>query len=202
MPETPRRERRRLEIQSRIIEAAHHLFQSQGYRGTTVTQICEQADVAYKTFFNHFPSKHDVLVEIEQRSLENILSHFDLAIATVASTRDRLALLFERIAREAEDAGPMNRELLTELIHSVHSRGDEPEQVQRVIQATERLVEAGRAQGDVRLDQSVATLAELIRGSFYVLMISFGNLADYPIVERAAALASILADSIEDAERR
>ena len=129
------------------------LFQSQGYRDTTVAEICEQADVAYKTFFNHFPSKHDVLMEVEQRSLEDILGHFGIAIATQASTRDRL-------------------------------------------------VEAGRARGDVRTDQSVATIAELIRGSFYVLMISFGNLADYPIVERAKSLSSILADSIEVAVRR
>lgn len=202
MLDTPRRERRRLEIRSRIIESAHALFQSQGYRDTTVAEICEQADVAYKTFFNHFPSKHDVLMEVEQRSLEDILGHFEIAIATPASTRDRLALVFDRIAREADDAGPMNRELLTELIHSAHSRGDEPDQVRRIILATERLVEAGRARGDVRTDQSVATIAELIRGSFYVLMISFGNLADYPIVERAKSLSSILADSIEAGARR
>ena len=192
-----RRERRRVEIRARLVEAAHLLFQSKGYHATTVAEVCDQADLAYKTFFNHFPSKHDVLLEIEQRSLEGILDHFEYAVGIEAPTRDRLAVLFERIATEAEAAGPMNRELLTELIHSAHTRGDEPEQVRRVLGAAEQLVEAGLAQGDIRTDQSVATLAELIRGSFYVLMISFGNLADYPILERSRALSALLADSIE-----
>ncbi len=145
----------------------------------------------------HFPSKHDALLEIEQRSLRDILRQLECVLRSPGSTRDRLALLFERVAKEAEEAGPMNRELLTELIHSAHTRGDEPEQVRLVIRATERLVGAGRAQGDVRTDQPIPTIAEVIRGGFYVLMISFGNIADHPIVERARSLSSLLADSIK-----
>lgn len=197
-PDPPtRRERRRLEIRARIIDAAHRLFQANGYRASTVNEICEQADVAYKTFFNHFPSKYDVLVEVERRSLRVLTDHLRDALALEGSTRARLERFFACIAGEAEAAGPMNRELLMEMIHSAHAGGEEPAQVRDVARQIERIVEAGVARGDVRTDHSVATIAEMIRGAYYVLMISFGNLPEYPIVDRARAIAAMLGDSIE-----
>lgn len=43
------------------MDAAIRLFAEQGYERTTVAQIAEAADVVPKTFFNHFPTKEDVL---------------------------------------------------------------------------------------------------------------------------------------------
>lgn len=183
-------------MRARIIQAAQRLFQANGYQASTVAEICVEADVAYKTFFNHFPSKHQVLLEVEAESLESVLSHLGDVLAIEGSTRNRITTFFERIAIEAEAAGPMNRELLAEMIHSAHTRGDEPDQIKRIVAAIERIVEAGVEQGDVRTDVAVDTLADLIRGNYYVLMISFGNLADYPIVEQARSLAALVAESL------
>lgn len=191
-----RRERRRLDIRRRLLDAAYALFEAKGYKATTVADICEAADVAYKTFFNHFPSKQDVLLEIEQMALDGLLEHFAYALSLDVSTGERLRRLFERIATEAQAAGPMHRDLLTELIHSVHVRGDEPEQVRRVSEAIARLVEAGRRAGDLRDDYADETITELIQGAYYVLMFSFGNLDSYPIVERARALSALVVDAI------
>ena len=58
---TGRRERRRLEVRARVLEAAWDLFERQGYDATTVAQISDRADIAYGTFFNHFSEKHEVL---------------------------------------------------------------------------------------------------------------------------------------------
>lgn len=199
-PAPSRRERRRLEIRSRILEAAQRRFQAVGYQAATVSEICDDADVAYKTFFNHFPSKHDVLNEIEARALDGLVAHLDEVLEADASTRERITRFFERTAREADAAGPMNRELMAAMIHSAHVRGDESAQIRRVVQGIERIVRAGIERGDVRTDHPPETLAEMVRGSYYVLMISFGNLDDYPIVERAGALASLVADSIASDE--
>ena len=49
-----RRERRKQEVRSRILEAANELFPIDGFQETRVDDICERADVAHKTFFNHF----------------------------------------------------------------------------------------------------------------------------------------------------
>ena len=69
----PRRERRRLEVRARILEAAGALFPSQGYRATTVVELAERADVAKKTLFNHFPTKQHVLQALAAEVFEDLL---------------------------------------------------------------------------------------------------------------------------------
>ena len=56
-----RRERRKLEVRSRIYSAARELFTKQGFEATTVDEIAAVADVAPATFFNHFQSKQTLL---------------------------------------------------------------------------------------------------------------------------------------------
>jgi AcrR family transcriptional regulator len=69
-PETvePRRGRRR-EAQAEatrreIVEAAHHLFLSRGYVGTTIKSIADEAGVAVQTIYNSVGGKRDVLSKV------------------------------------------------------------------------------------------------------------------------------------------
>lgn len=61
MAEETRRERKKQQTRSLLVSTAYRLFLEQGYERTTVAQITAEADVAKKTFFNHFPTKEDVL---------------------------------------------------------------------------------------------------------------------------------------------
>ncbi len=56
-----RRERRKLEVRSRILAAARELFAKHGFEATTVDEIARAADVVPATFFNHFQSKQALL---------------------------------------------------------------------------------------------------------------------------------------------
>ena len=58
--ELTRRERKKEETKGRIAEVALELFRRKGVEATTVEEICEKADVAKGTFFNHFPHKEAV----------------------------------------------------------------------------------------------------------------------------------------------
>jgi AcrR family transcriptional regulator len=55
-----RRERKKAETKSRLIEVATELFWKNGYEETSVTDITEEADVAPATFYLHFESKADI----------------------------------------------------------------------------------------------------------------------------------------------
>ncbi|MFI7126803.1 TetR/AcrR family transcriptional regulator [Nonomuraea sp. NPDC050153] len=61
MADETRRERKKLQTRQLLIDTALRLFAEQGYERTTIAQITQAADVAKKTFFNHFPTKEDVL---------------------------------------------------------------------------------------------------------------------------------------------
>ncbi|MEY9952840.1 TetR/AcrR family transcriptional regulator [Leifsonia sp. EB34] len=63
------RERKKLQTRNAIHEAAFRLIDSQGLEATTVEQICHQADVSGRTFFNYFPSKAAAALEFQGPSI-------------------------------------------------------------------------------------------------------------------------------------
>jgi len=48
----------------RVIQAAHRLFIEQGYHGTSMRRIAEQAGLALGGIYNHFTSKEDILAAV------------------------------------------------------------------------------------------------------------------------------------------
>jgi AcrR family transcriptional regulator len=195
-----RRERRKLEVHNRILEAAVALFEERGFGATKVSEICERADVAHKTFFNHFPSKQHLLRELSLVALEQLLLDLEDARKRASSTRERVSIFFARVAENARDAGPMHRELLTELIHVVHESGTEGEQTMKLHDAFGAIVRDGVDAGDVTTAHDLETLIEMLMGAFYVLMFNWANLDDYPIRERAVAAARFLGDALSTPE--
>jgi AcrR family transcriptional regulator len=66
LPASSRRERRKREVQERIIEAGMALFVEQGCEATTVEQICERADIARKTFYSYYPSRQHLVQALSE----------------------------------------------------------------------------------------------------------------------------------------
>lgn len=73
MNESPdRRERNKQRTRLAIRTAALDLFTERGYRDTTINDIAERADVAPRTVTVHFPTKEELLFDIEPFSLETL----------------------------------------------------------------------------------------------------------------------------------
>jgi AcrR family transcriptional regulator len=200
-PDLTRRERRKLELRGRMLEAAVALFDERGVRATKVADICARADVAQKTFFNHFASKGQLLRELADEASKQLLVDIELARKAGRGTRERLARFFAGVAERAALAGPMHRELLTELIHAIHESGTEPDQARRLHAAFGALVRDGLAAGDVTERHTPETLTEMVMGAYYALMFNWANLDAYPIHEQARAAARFLADALASEAR-
>lgn len=69
-----RRERKKLRTREAIESAALDLFERQGFRETTVTQIADAADVASSTVFLHFPTKEDLIFAGHQVEAEALIA--------------------------------------------------------------------------------------------------------------------------------
>jgi AcrR family transcriptional regulator len=191
-----RRERRKLEVHERMLEAASELFRERGFRATKVADICERADVAHKTFFNHFPSKQHLLREIANHGIDELLVDLEAARQQEQTTPQRLAAFFGVVAERTVEGGPMNRELVTELVHVVHGSSSKSEQARRLHDAFAKIVSDGLAVGDVTRRHDAETLTEMIMGAYYVLMFNYANLDDFPIEQQAAAVARFLGDAL------
>jgi len=195
-PELTRRERRKREVRGRILAAAVGLFDERGFGATKVAEICERADVAHKTFFNHFPSKRHLLRAVAGEAVDQLLVDIEGARKRPGSTRKRLGQFFGRVADNADEAGPMHRELLTEMVHVASEAGTGSEQARRLHDAFGALIREGRVAGDVSAAHSVDTQTEMVLGAFYTLMFNWAHLEGYPLRRQARAAASFLGDAL------
>ena len=161
-----------------------------------MASICERADIAQKTFFNYFPSKRHVLREIAQEALAQLLGDIESVRKAPGTTRQRLERFFEQLAGQAEQAGPMHRELLTELIHVAHETGTESEQARKLHEAFGALIRDGVSSGELTGRHEPEALTEMVMGAFYVLMFNWAHLEGYPLRRRARAAAQLLGDAL------
>ena len=184
-------------MRSRILETARELFANQGFRETRVADVCDRADIAQKTFFNHFPTKLDLLREIAHAGVEQLMFDIEDIRKADLGTPERIHRFFDTVAAHITGAGPKNRELLVELVHLISGDAAErSEQVRRLHAAFRGLVEDGLALGDVTRKHDPQALTEMILGAYYVLIFNYANLDDFPVRERGHAAARILADAL------
>jgi AcrR family transcriptional regulator len=195
-----RRERRKQELHDRLRDTARALFDQKGFEATTVDEICARADVAQKTFFNHFPTKHHVVREIAEGFLDELGMLVEEARKQPGTTAQRIAHLFQRTAEETFRAGPRHKELLIEVVRVAQADGPHPETTRRFHAAFRALLEDGAAAGELTPDHDVAFLTEMVVGVFSAVLINWQSFEDYGLGEHLEEAARFLGKAISKPE--
>jgi|GEM_PF-535438 AcrR family transcriptional regulator len=65
-----RRDKKRVERQHQILDAASSLFKVRGYEETSIDDIAREADIARGTVFYNFESKEDIVFALRFRSVD------------------------------------------------------------------------------------------------------------------------------------
>jgi len=196
-PELTRRERGKRKVRNRIVDAARDLFRTQGFGATRVTEICERADVAEKTFFNYFPTKQGVLGDLAMRAVEELLLSIEVARKQGRSTRERLELFFGALAETMSVVDPPQKELVAAIVQVVHVSGDTSSDARKLHDAFGALVSDGLEAGEVTTRHDPETLTEMILGAYYVLTFNYVNLVGFDVREQARAVSRFLADAFQ-----
>jgi AcrR family transcriptional regulator len=193
LPET-RRERRKREVHDRIVDAAVPLFERQGFAATTALEIADAADVAEKTFYNHFPTKQHLIEELARESLERLMTQLVAARVAGGTPRERLLRFFASAADEATGSSrPLARELILEWIRVSQVDGAED---RRLHDAFAELFDGG---GDARARDFLTDMAV---ATYTGIMMNWLGRSDYPLRERLFAAARLLSDAIPKKETR
>lgn len=191
-----RRERRKAELRQRIYRCAGQLFIAQGFAATTVDQIAAAADVAPATFFNHFPSKDALLHEMSSEVLNIVQALVEGQRKRPASTQHRLATMADQAGALIAHTKRISHDLILELFRSTAPPGASGAALERVHTAFGELLRDGQAAGDVRRDEDVRFLAEMMVGVFYAGVTNWMNDPSYPLDQRLRRAAAFIGEAI------
>jgi AcrR family transcriptional regulator len=92
--------RRRERAYRRIVAAAEGLIAERGVDGVTVDAIAGAADIARRSFYHHFESKHDLLVPIARARTRALNRRIDRLVATIDDPAEVMATAIRHALRE------------------------------------------------------------------------------------------------------
>jgi AcrR family transcriptional regulator len=75
--------RRRAEVRRRILTVAEELIAERGVERVTIDDIADAADIARRSFYHHFPSKHEILVPIARQRSQALTRRIDRLVASI-----------------------------------------------------------------------------------------------------------------------
>ncbi len=181
-----RREKRKMEIRSRIEDAAYKLFKAQGIEDTSIEQICVEADVARRTFYGHYTNKHALLGGLGiSRLYSQSEPMLTLLMANHRSTRARLDAMIEYIASNFSTFSEFDRQLILIAPSIFAQNAEQQREIGNSASASfTYLITEGRALGDVRTEFSPEILAATVVGTLNMLTTSWAMNSDYPIFDK------------------
>ena len=91
--------RRRARVRRQLLEAAETLMGARGVADVTVEEITEAADVARRTFYHHFDSKHDLLVPIARARTKLLNRRIDRLIEDVRDPAEAVSIALRHTLR-------------------------------------------------------------------------------------------------------
>ncbi len=187
-----RTQRRKQEVRERILQAAFDLFLSQGVDATKIEDICARADVANRTFFNHFATRQDMLAALAEQRLLNLQEV--LRDRSGEPVPARLIGLFDDIAKTLTESGDTYRELIGAMFATTGLRLPRGYGLH---QTFVELVEDGIARGEVTRKHDPRTLADIIVGALVGGVVSWTTEQSYSLDTGMHDLAGALVDLLQ-----
>jgi AcrR family transcriptional regulator len=176
-----RRERRKLEVRTRIYTVARELFAKQGFEATTVDEIARAADVVPATFFNHFQSKQAMLGLMTGEVFEYLHTMTSEHLEGEGSSSEKLRAFISAAAEGISAGRGIARDVLLEFMRSdATPKGPHP-YLERLFEPFVALIEQGQRTGEMRNDYDAAFLAQMTVGMMNSAITNWLANPDYPV---------------------
>ncbi|MAG30673.1 MAG: hypothetical protein CL908_07270 [Deltaproteobacteria bacterium] len=191
-----RRERRKLEVRTRIYAAARDLFSKQGFEATTVDEIAHVADVAPATFFNHFQSKQAIVTLMTGEVVDHLHAMTVESLEATGTSLDRLEGFVRRAANDISESRGSARETLLELMRLDATPDGPHPYLSRLFEPFVALIAEGQRAGEIRNDHDPAFLTQMAVGMLNSAITSWLADPDYPVEEGLAEAAGFAIETL------
>lgn len=98
----PRRRGRRETARSKLIDAGYEVMSRNGFEGSSIGEIIEQAAVGVGSFYNHFASKEDLAKAIFAERADAFGAHLEQMALETSDTAVATCYAFRRLIEEVE----------------------------------------------------------------------------------------------------
>lgn len=189
-PVESRRELRKRELRTRIAESAMTLFAEQGFAETTIDDICEAADVARRTLYAYFPTKHDIIRSLcRSLVIDETINTIEMAVERHSDIRSRLQFLFSRIDTNMTTAAPLQKTLVQQLV-SDQSESNENNVllIGDLKEAFSSLFSSASDSTGLNKTMNPSLSAEILISIISALSVNWINDDSYPLTENLAEI--------------
>jgi TetR/AcrR family fatty acid metabolism transcriptional regulator len=190
------------ERRRQILDAAVRAFAKKGYHASRVSDIAEEAGVAYGLVYHYFESKDAVLESIFRDMWGMMVAAINAVEDVEESPREQLRKSCAIVLRTWRDYPDVVRVLVREVARSGEQLQREVEEIAHAFEALQRIVERGQAQNVFRDDISPRLASWVIYGALEEILTGWvlGRLPgdDDDIKEAERVVVGILCDGLID----
>jgi TetR/AcrR family fatty acid metabolism transcriptional regulator len=148
MAQAPPADKRR-----QILDAAVRVFARQGFHATRVSDIADEAGVAYGLVYHYFKSKDEVLNELFIERWSLLLAAIEETDRTGASPRQKLAAVATFIFDSYRHDPELMKVIIVEVTRAANSFGQTHlEEIRRAYESIAKIVADGQESGAFRGD--------------------------------------------------
>lgn len=138
-----RRERKKQAVREKIQDELVRLINTKGLDRTTIDDLCEAADIARKTFYNYYSTRHDLIIEVCQNRLFNRLeNNIALAMQSRKGLSAQLGFIITEMEQFIIHARSFERELINYMLANLTS-SNSSEQAHFMQESYEHMFKAG-----------------------------------------------------------
>ena len=136
-----------------ILDAAIRVFARQGFHATRVSDIADEAGVAYGLVYHYFRSKDEVLNELFVERWSLLLAAIEEADRAGGSHRERLAAVASFIIDSYRHDPELMKVIIVEVTRAANSFGrTHLAEIRRAYESIAKIVADGQGSGDFRGD--------------------------------------------------
>jgi TetR/AcrR family transcriptional regulator, fatty acid metabolism regulator protein len=171
------------------VDAAVRVFARNGFHASRVGEIAEEAGVAHGLLYHYFRSKDEVLETIFRETWSGLVDETKRIEESGSTLHEQL----RRFARIYLGSWLVTPELVRVLVREVARSpevGNRVDEIRGLFQALQRIIEAGRDRGEVRIDVDAQVAAWAVYGALEEILTGWvlGQLpGEEDDVERAVA---------------
>jgi TetR/AcrR family fatty acid metabolism transcriptional regulator len=134
-----------------LLQAAVRVFARKGYHAARISDIAEEAGVAYGLLYHYFDSKEEVLRNVFRETWRALIATIKSVEGSGDPPREQLRKVAEILLRSWRREPDLVRVLVLEVTRSGHLAG-EMDEIVASFAAIQEIVERGQADGTLRTD--------------------------------------------------